>query len=431
MTAPFPLAPALWAATAAAPIAAPPLTESRKVDVCVVGAGYAGLSTALHLAEKGISVVVLEAREPGWGASGRNGGQVIPGLKYDPDEILALYGPEQGEKLLEFAAGTADCVFDLIARHNMDVPRVRTGWIQAAHSEEGLGVARRRAAQWARRGVAARLLDATEAAEHLGTPGYRGGWLDPRGGAIQPLSYARGLAQAAEAAGASIHGQSTVTAIEPAKTGWNVITASGASVRADKVIVCTNAYDDRLVAGLDRSILAMNSFQVATAPLSDNLAKTILPHGQVVSDTRKLLLYFRLDHEGRLLLGGRGPFREPKGAADWSHLERVVGKLFPQIAGTPIAYRWGGRVAITFDHMPHLHEPAPGLIIDIGCMGRGIGLQTAMGRALAAYAASGSPDVLPLALKPVRPFPFHAFRRLGLAAVIALYRMQDGGVKQV
>jgi len=430
MTAPFPLAPALWAATATSAPATPPLGDNRQVDVCVVGGGYAGLSTALHLAEKGISVVVLEAHEPGWGGSGRNGGQVIPGLKYDPDELLATYGPERGARLIDFAGGTADCVFDLIARHKMDVPHVRNGWIQAAHAPEGLAVVHKRAAQWARRGVGVRLLDAGEVTEHLGTRAYVGGWLDPRAGAIQPLSYARGLARAAEAAGATIHGQSPVVAIEPAKDGWSVRTAQGPSVRAGKVVVCTNGYTDDLVPGLKRTVVAMNSFQVATAPLSDNLVRTILPHGQVVSDTRKLLLYFRLDHQGRLLMGGRGPFREPKGASDWGHLERVVGKLFPQLGNIPFEYRWGGRVTVTQDHMPHLHEPAPGLIIDIGCMGRGIGLQTAMGRAMADYAASGNPDLLPLPLSPVKPFPFHAFRRLGLAAVIALYRFQDGGVKQ-
>ena len=129
-------------------------------------------------------------------------------------------------------------------------------------------------------------------------------------------------------------------------------------------------------------------------------------------------------------MGGRGPFREPLGDADWSHLERVVGKMFPQVKGIPFVYRWGGRVALTADMLPHLHEPQPGLIIDIGCLGRGVGLQTAMGAALARYALSGDKSVLPFPLRPIRPIPFHSFRRIGLGAIIAWYRFQDGGVKQ-
>ena len=145
MAEPFPLEPSLWAATAPPPVPTLPLQESTTTDVCVVGGGYAGLSTALHLAERGTSVVVLEAREPGWGASGRNGGQVIPGLKYDPDELIAKFGEERGRRLVTFAASTADAVFDLIDKHAMDVPRVRKGWIQGAHTAEGMAQVERRA----------------------------------------------------------------------------------------------------------------------------------------------------------------------------------------------------------------------------------------------------------------------------------------------
>ncbi len=430
MAEPFPLAPALWAATAAPAVPTPALADDLEIDFCVIGGGYAGLSTALHIAEAGGQVVVLEAREPGWGGSGRNGGQVIPGLKYDPDEMIATYGEEKGKKLLHFAATTADKVFDLIAKYKMDVPHVREGWIQAAHSDEGLTLAKNRVTQWSKHGVAARLLSKDETADRLGTNSYEGGWLDPRGGAVQPLSYARGLARAAIAQGARIHGQSPVTAIARDGDRFRVTIEQGKTVRAKKVIMCTNAYAGDLVPGLRQTIVDVNSFQVATAPLSDNIRKTILPYGQVSSDTRKLLLYFRLDHTGRLLMGGRGPFREPTSEDDWAHLVRVVTKMFPQVKDVPIAFRWGGRVALTQDFLPHIHEPEPGFIIDIGCLGRGVGLQTAMGQALAGYAMSGNAELLPFPIRPIDPIPFHMFRRIGLAAIIAWYRFQDGGVKQ-
>jgi glycine/D-amino acid oxidase-like deaminating enzyme len=429
MNDPFPLAPSLWAATAPPPPPTPPLEGSVTADVCVIGGGYAGLSTALHLAERSVSTVVLEAHEPGWGGSGRNGGQVIPGIKYDPDEIEGKF-PERGAELVAFTGATADTVFDLIEKHGMDVPRTRSGWIQGAHTPEAAATVRGRSEQWARRGAPAEFLDKEETERHLGTPQYVASWIDRRGGAVQPLAYARGLARAALAAGAAIHGGSKVAFLRRKGSRWTAATESGATVTADKVVLCTNGYTGDLVPRLRQSVIAPNSFQVATVPLSDNLRRSILPDGQVSSDTRNLLLYFRLDHTGRFILGGRGPFREPKSAADWAHLERVVEKLFPQLKGTPIEYRWCGRVALTRDFLPHLHEPEPGLTIDIGCMGRGVGLQSAMGVKLAEYAATGSKRALPFPIVPIRPLPLHPLHKAYISAIIAWYRMTDGGVKQ-
>jgi glycine/D-amino acid oxidase-like deaminating enzyme len=426
---PFPLAPSLWATTAAPAPETPPLAESGRADVVIVGGGFCGLSTALHLAERGIQPVVLEAREVGFGGSGRNGGQVIPGLKYDPADLMARLGRERGEQLARFAGGTADTVFDLIAKHGMDVPYRREGWIQGAHTEAGLVEVERRASQWAELGAPTRILDKAETDRLLGTERYLGGWLDGRGGAIQPLSYARGLARAALKAGAAIHGGSPVTELSRTGSGWIVKTARGARLTTERVVLCTNGYTGPLWPGLAKTVIAANSFQVATVPLSDNLRRSILPEGQVSSDTRKLLLYFRLDHTGRLLMGGRGPFREPRSRSDWAHLERIVGKLFPQLNGIAFDHRWCGRVAITRDYLPHLHEPAPGLLIDLGCQGRGVGLQSALGRAMAAYIATGDADNLPLPLTPVAPLPLHALHRLYVSAIIAWYRVSDGGIR--
>jgi glycine/D-amino acid oxidase-like deaminating enzyme len=429
MADPFPLEPSLWAATAPPPVPTPSLQESVTTDVCVVGGGYAGLSTALHLAERGTSVVVLEAREPGWGASGRNGGQVIPGLKYDPDELIAKFGEERGRRLVAFAAGTADAVFDLIAKHAMDVPLVRSGWIQGAHTLEGMRQVEQRASQWSRLGVAgARSFGKAESERLIGTDKYFGGWIDPRGGGIQPLAYVRALCAAAIKAGAKVHGLSPVVSLRREGSKWVVTTSGGARVLASRVVLATNGYTGDLLPSLRKSIIAPNSYQIATAPLSHNLRRSILPEGQVTSDTRNLLFYFRLDHEGRLLMGGRGPFREPKSNGDWGHLERVAVKMFPQLRDVEIVHRWCGRVAITRDFLPHLHEPAPGLLVDIGCMGRGVGLQTAMGQAMATYITTGKPDALPVPLTPVKALPLHMFHRAYLSAIIAYYRLQDGGV---
>jgi glycine/D-amino acid oxidase-like deaminating enzyme len=426
----FPLGPSLWAATAVTPPATAPLDGDAQADVVIVGAGYCGLSTALHLAERGVRVVVLEAREIGFGGSGRNGGQVIPGFKHDPSEMIAMFGAEQGQRLVDFAGSTADAVFGLIDKHGMDVPHVRRGWIQGSHTPAALTLAERRAREWGAQGVATRLLDRAETARLLGTGKYLGGWIDPRGGGVQPLSYARELARAAIAAGVIIHTASPVTQLQRADGKWQATTKQGAKVVAERVLLATNGYTDGLWPQLRKSIINANSFQVATEPLSESVRRSILPEGHVSSDARNLLLYYRIDHTGRLIMGGRGSFREPDPSrpGDWSHLENVIGKLFPQAAGVPIAYRWCGHVAITRDYLPHLHEPAPGLLIDIGCQGRGVGLQTRMGQALAEYIVTGDKATLPVSPSTIKPFPLYGLRRLYVSAVIGWYRMTDGGV---
>ena len=383
----------------------------------------------MHLAEQGRSALVLEAHEPGWGGSGRNGGQVIPGIKYDPSEIESKFGRDAGRATTAFVGATADLVFDLIARHGMDVPLVRNGWIQGAHTAAMVETVKRRAGEWQANGVAARVLGRDEVHELMGNRQYLGGWLDPRGGAVQPLAYARGLAQAALKAGARICGNSPARSIRQTGSGFEVTVAGGAKVRARQVVVATGGYTGDLIPGLRQTIIAPNSFIVATRPLTDNLAHSILPHGHVTSDTRQLLLYFRKDHTNRFLMGGRGPFREPSSDADWAHLERVVHKMYPQLEGVPFDYRWCGRVALTRDFIPHFHQPEPGLLIDIGCMGRGVGLQTAVGRAMATYLVSGRREDLPFPIVPIKPLPLHALHTLYVSAIIAWYRLTDGGVK--
>jgi glycine/D-amino acid oxidase-like deaminating enzyme len=429
MAEPFPLAPSLWAATAPPAPATPPLDKDAQVDVCVIGGGYAGLSAALHLAERGVGVILLEAHEPGWGGSGRNGGQVIPGIKYDPRELKEKFGPEAGDALASFVGGTADLVWELIDRHGMDVPTTRQGWIQGAHTPAMIETVKARAADWSKRGVKARVLDREEVGSLLGNRQYLGGWLDPRGGGVQPLAYSRGLARAALKAGAVIHGKSPVASLKRVGSGFEIRTAQGVTVKAGRVFLATGGYTGDLVPKLRQTVIRPNSFMVATEPLSDNIAKSILPAGHVSSDTRQLLLYFRKDHENRFVLGGRGPFREPTSDADWAHLERVMTKLYPQIGEARMQYRWCGRVALTRDFLPHFHEPEPGLMIDIGCMGRGVGLQTAVGKAMAEYLATGEKRALPFPITPIKPLPFHALNQLYVSAIIAWYRLTDGGVK--
>jgi glycine/D-amino acid oxidase-like deaminating enzyme len=414
----------LWEETAITAPPTPPLESSLATSVLVIGAGYLGLSTALHLAEAGVEVAALDAEAPGWGASGRNGGQIIPGLKYDPDEIEAMLGRERGERLWRFAGRTADVVFDLVARYGLAAEAKRTAWIQGLHSSAAVERAKRRTEQWQRRGAAVEYLGAQEAAALAGTGRYLGAFVDRRAGSLHPLSYARELCRATLALKGRVHGGTRIVSLARNGTRWRAATSTGATVDADTVIVATNAYADGLVDGLAASIVAANSLQIATVPLSGAQRSAILPGGEVLSDTRRIIRYWRLDRDGRLIMGGRGPYREPGPARDWAHLERDIRDLFPHLGDIEFTHRWGGRVAIHPDYMPRLHRPAPGMLVAIGCQGRGIGWQTAMGGELARLARA--PDHEPvLPYTAIAPIPFHAFKALGVSATIAAYRALD------
>ena len=414
----------VWEETAVAAPFVPDLEGSHRAQVLVVGAGYLGLSAALHLARRGVDVVVVDSHEPGWGASGRNGGQVIPGLKHDPSELEAMFGRERGERIWRFAGGAADVVFDLIARHDLRCNARRAPWIQGIHSDKAAARAKRRLAEWKARGAPVEYLDRAQTAAIAGTDIYIGAFADARAGALQPLSYVRELARAAIAAGANVYRNARVVTLETEGDGWRAATAAGASVRARTVLVATNAYGDNLIPGLDRSIVALNSLQIATAPLPPALRKTLLPNGETLSDTRRVIRYWRLDDDGRLLMGGRGPYRDALAARDWNHLAAHVHRHFPALDAVPITHRWSGRVAVHVDYMPRLHRPHPGMFVAIGCQGRGIAWQTAMGGELAELALDPRYDAV-LPFSPVRPIPFHPLKALGVASTIAVWRALD------
>jgi glycine/D-amino acid oxidase-like deaminating enzyme len=415
----------LWSVTAPAGPECTPLTDSRRAQAVVIGAGYTGLSAALHLAEAGREVVVLEAAEIGARASGVNGGQVIPGVKHDPDALEAMLGPYAGGRLVTTAASGPDLVFGLIARHGIDCEARRNGWIQPATSEGALAQLARVAEQWWRRGAAVDLLSRREVLQLTGSARYCGGLLDRRGGSVQPLSYVRGLAHALLRAGGQIFTHSPAARITRMAGAWSIETPQG-SVSSPIVIIATNAYTDSLHDELRRTIVPVPSFQVATAPIPPALRSTILPEGQVASDTSHLLRYFRLDASGRLVLGTRGTFKASPAVRHVQHHYRAVHEIYPQLKGISFEYHWGGLVALTRDRLPHLHELAQGLFAGLGYNGRGIAMATVMGRLLARRALGSPVTELGFPVTPVLPMPLHALSGVGARATIQYLRLVEG-----
>ena len=414
----------LWAHTAAPDVDAAGLQGTVQADVAIVGGGFTGCAAALALAQRGLRVRLLEANTIGWGASGRTGGQVIPGLKYDPDELERMFGTELGPRIVAAAGSVGDEVFGLIARHAIDCDAQRNGWLQPAFSARSLEVTQRRCAQWQQRGADVAPVDRSRMARLIGSEHYLGGWEDRRAGHVQPLSYVRGLAAAAQRAGAVIHVDSPATALARSGSGWRLSTREGA-VDAGQVLLATNGYTDGLWPGLARTVVPVISFQAATVPLPDALGKEILPEGHAASDSRRLLWYFRRDAHGRLLMGGRGRFRDDLGPADAGHVRAAVDRLYPQLAGTPFEFHWCGRVAMTQDHIPHLHRLADGLWAALGYNGRGVGLATLLGRFMAELAAGARPEDTPFPVTAMHPIRGYPFTRLAARALTGYYRVRD------
>ena len=414
----------LWEETATPPTAWPQLKGDLTADIAVVGGGYTGCAAALAAAGAGARVVLLESHDIGWGASGRTGGQVIPGLKYDPDELEAMFGADLGARLVEAIGSVGDEVFGLIARHGIECEATRRGWLQPAISARTLGIVTRRCEQWARRGAPAHLVDRARMTELVGSDRYLGGWEDRRAGHVQPLSFNRGLAAAARRAGAELFVRSPARQLVKEGGRW-VLRGESGSVKASAVIIGTNGYTDALWPGLSRTVVPMISMQAATDPLPAALGERILPQGHCTSDTRRLLWYYRRDAAGRLLMGGRAPFREDLGPADAGNLRAAVDTLFPWLRGVPFTYHWGGRVAMTKDHLPHLHQLAPGVWTALGYNGRGVGLAPLLGRYLAELIAGKRPDDVPFPVTTMRPIFGYPFTRTVARALIRYYRLRD------
>jgi len=414
----------LWARTAPADPDLPALAGDVRADVAIVGGGFLGVSAALHLAEGGASVALLEAGEVGGGASGRNGGQVIPGIKKTRAELAAKFGADWADRIVALGDGAAGRVYDLVARHGIECDLERNGWIRAAHADAALRDVEATAAELLGRGQDVELLSRDEIAARSGTPVYVGGMHDKRAAGINPLAYVRGLAAAARRAGAQVFARSPATAVERAGGGWKVSTPGGA-VAAGQVVLATGAYSDALWPGLARSFVGVQSAQVASQPLGDNLRKVVLPSRAVLSDTRKLANYYRLDREGRLVMGGRGPLGDAPEPATLVALERAARERFPMLGETTWEYAWAGRIDITLDSLPHLSVVAPGVTALLGFNGRGIALATTMGAVVANRLSGGRDPALDFPETRLAPVPFHSLRAPALRAAVAWYRLRD------
>lgn len=370
--------PSYYAATATPLPPQPELRGANRADVCIIGAGYTGLSAALHLAERGYKVVVLEAHRTGFGASGRNGGQVGPGQRIEQDAIEAMVGRDDARRLWQIGLDARDLVRDLIARFDMDCgwqPGVLHADWQARDVPHAHAYAEKLARDYDYHDM--QPLDRDAARKIVRSKAYQGGVLDHGAGHLHPLRYALGLGRAALDAGATIHENTLVTAIEQGAKA-KVRTPHG-HVLADHVLLATNGYLGGLAPEVAARVMPINNFIVATEALPEG---HVLTQDVAVADSKFVINYFRLSGDGRLLFGGGESY-----GYRFPDIRRTVRKpmleVFPQLADVRIDYAWGGTLAITMTRLPCFLRVAPNILSASGYSGHGVALATLAGRIMA------------------------------------------------
>lgn len=422
-----------YLATAIGQRARPQLNGARDADVCVIGAGYTGLSCALHLAKAGMKVVVLEAETAGFGASGRNGGQVITGQRVDQDELERRYGEAHARSLWDLALEARSLVRTLIASYAIECDE-RSGHFTAAvrdsHAREiesYVDFLRQRYNY-----STARYVPAAEVPEIVACHNYKGGMLDTASFHLHPLNYALGLARAADDAGVEVLEHSPAIKVDLGAR-VKVETASytfsntvQGSVTAKFVVYACNAYLGDLNRELARTIMPISNYIATTEPLGDSRAKALIPSGAAVADTKFVLDYYRLTADGRLLFGGG----ESYGGRDLDNVAEIVRphieRVFPQLKGVKIDNAWGGRLAITMPRLPHLGRLTPNAYFGQGYSGQGVAIATLAGKLIAEAITGQAARVDVYASLNVPALPGGTlFRKPLLALALTWYALRD------
>ena len=387
----------------------PMLREARRADVAIVGGGITGLSAALHLAQQGVTCCVLEAKDIGYGGSGRNVGLVNAGLWLQPKNIANEIGEAASERLHRAFGAGPGLVFSLIEQHNMDVWSKRNGTLHLAHSTAGMRQLERRYQQLQNMTASVRLLDKTHTQQLTGDRRYQGALQDLRAGTIQPLEYVCGLAQAASAQGAHIFSQSPAHGVEHYRRQWRIKTVRG-EVVADKVIIASNAYTDCLWPKLDRSIVPIHYFQCASEPMDAATSTEILSQNHGCWDTKKLMMSMRKNRDNRLILGSIGAANGARDLLLRGWAQRMYKRHFPQHKALQWQHCWHGKIAFTSNRIPCLYRLSPGIVACIGYNGRGIASGTVCGKAMADALCKDSFVDFPLPIKALDPVALNHLR---------------------
>ena len=402
----------IWNTTAVETEPSQNSADEGQVDVDIVGGGFTGLSTALHCVERGLSCHVLEASQIGFGGSGRNVGLVNAAAWLPPQDVRKILGEDDGDRFISHFSRAPDYVFSLIEKYQIQCNATQTGTFHAADGPVGFADLVSRKAEWDRLGEPVDLLSRDEAESYIGSSAFYGALLDRRAGTINPMGYCRGLARVAIAAGALISIGARAKKLQQETGLWRVTTNKG-TLMARHVVLGTNAYTDDLWPGLKYSFTKINYFQLATSPLGDRI-KHILPEQQGLWDTGKIMFSLRRDDSERLIIGSMGNVMgNQRGGVSHRWAQKKLAHLFPKLGRVDFDEAWQGQIAMTPDHLPHIHKLADNLYSPIGYNGRGITTGTVFGHALADLLTGDSEKKLPV--------PLLTMRRVGSAPVMSCF----------
>lgn len=397
----------------------PALTEVVETDVCIIGAGYTGLSTALFLLENGFRVTVLEAAKVGFGASGRNGGQIVNSYSRDIDVIEKQVGARQAQLLGEMAFEGGRIIRERVAKYGIQCD-LKDGGVFAAITDKQMGHLESQKKLWERYGhTQLELMDQRRIREVVGTDRYVGGMLDMSGGHIHPLNLALGEAAAVASLGGAIHEQSPATRID--RGPQPVVHTPNGQVKAKFVVVAGNAYLGGLVPELASKSMPCGTQVIATEPLSDELARSLLPQDYCVEDCNYLLDYFRLSGDKRLIYGGGVVY----GARDPADIEAIIRpkllKTFPQLKDVKIDYTWTGNFLLTLSRLPQVGRIGENIYYSQGCSGHGVTYTHLAGKVLAEALRGQAERFDAFAGLPHYPFPGGQLLRVPFTALGAIY----------
>ncbi|WP_051402405.1 NAD(P)/FAD-dependent oxidoreductase [Lutibaculum baratangense] len=414
-----------YAATMGEAPAFPVLDDDARADVAILGGGYTGLSAALHLAEKGLDVVLLEQNRVGWGASGRNGGQIHTGQRRDVDWLEARFGYDRARRLWEMAESAVYLVRDLIGRHGIDCD-LREGLFHVMHKGRYVEDARRHVEVMRDHYNYERLewWERERLAEALSTPVYFGGWRDACGGHLHPLRFAQGLARAAAKAGARLCENTKVTAIPP--DGAPRLVTERGTVTADTILVAGNGYLAGLDPDLEARVMPINNFVLATEQIGAGRPGGLIPGGEAISDSRFVVHYWRPTADGRLLFGGGETYthRPPSDVA--SFVKKHMLKIYPQLKDVKVTHAWGGTLAVTVNRLPYLRRLRTGVYASCGYSGQGVTIAPYAGKIIAEAIADRPAEFDEMARFPCPPFPGGKWLRApSLAAAMSWFALRD------
>jgi gamma-glutamylputrescine oxidase len=400
-----------------------PSAGDMKVDVAIVGGGYTGLGAALELASQGIDVAVFEAARIGDGASGRNGGQIHPGQRLDPETLSGMVGANAARQLWDMAEDARASLLNLIETHAIDCD-LRHGLIHAWHRPRFEAEARAHIEALAAWGYdKINLLNKADVAAHVGSDVYCGGTFDAGGGHLHPLKLALGLAYAAEATGAKLFENSRIAQFEQVSDGVRLTLGNGGTVTCRKLLLCGNGLMEGLDLSVDARVLPIHNFMLATAPLDD---PSILPERFAVSDSRFVVNYFRKASDNRLIFGGGEGYGTgfPRNTA--AIVRRNMLKVYPQLANVEITHAWGGTLAVTLTRAPFVRQLSPDVLVGAGYSGQGVVLAPYFGKLMARAVLGDGRDIALLSRLPVPPFPGGRWlRKLLLATGLSYYALRD------